>query len=215
MASTPLEPKEVLPPSRSPLQQALLSRSWHAWAGGLMARRDALAQAAALMSAARVLRTLGRVFSVWRQFTTAMAADLDPANAFLSPRSARDDRRLVRRLAVVAGNTQVRLVSRCSPVALASPSGCSRDLSRHVVSHRSWGIHDPFHTSNSSTLASDTTLTSQHLRAHMLRTMAPRPPPLPHTPCHMRHAKTVCTLSGPIANNVPIPWFRETCIPKM
>ncbi|MEW5306627.1 MAG: hypothetical protein WDW36_009081 [Sanguina aurantia] len=94
--------------------RALLSRSWHAWAGGLMARRDALAQAAALMSAARVLRTLGRVFSVWRQFTTAMAADLDPANAFLSPRSARDDRRLVRRLAVVAGNTQVDAGSEAS-----------------------------------------------------------------------------------------------------
>ncbi len=67
-----------------------------------------LGSLADMASASRRTRIMSEVFSMWQSYTQAMRADLDRDSRFLSPRTEQDDRRLIRHMAVMIGNRQVR-----------------------------------------------------------------------------------------------------------
>lgn len=55
----------------------------------------------------RRLSCLSDYFTVWQQFTAAMKSDLNPASPLLGPRSGKQDRRLIRRMAAMRGSPEV------------------------------------------------------------------------------------------------------------
>lgn len=67
------------------------------------------------------LRAMGGAFDLWLQYTRAMTSGgIDPGSPYMSPRSRGDERRLITRMAAMAGNVgQVRpCLYRSVPLAL-------------------------------------------------------------------------------------------------
>ncbi|KAG1659453.1 hypothetical protein FOA52_007923 [Chlamydomonas sp. UWO 241] len=64
----------------------------------LVSRRVSMFDMAEAASTRRTARVMGEVFDVWHAYTAAMRADLDPGSPFLSPRSTKGDRALIRRV---------------------------------------------------------------------------------------------------------------------
>ncbi|PNW78263.1 hypothetical protein CHLRE_09g404500v5 [Chlamydomonas reinhardtii] len=79
---------------------------WGAWRWAV-ARRGDLLDLVSAVSAGRRRRVLGEVFDVWLQYTQAMRrGGIDPGSPYMSPRERGTERRLITRMAALAGNDQ-------------------------------------------------------------------------------------------------------------
>ena len=74
----------------------------------LMARKLDLFDLAEATSKGRARRRLAEVFNLWHTYTVAMRGDLDPGSPFLSPRTKKEDRQLIRNVATFVGSPEVR-----------------------------------------------------------------------------------------------------------
>ncbi|KXZ52960.1 hypothetical protein GPECTOR_8g333 [Gonium pectorale] len=84
----------------------LLVRAWDAWIGS-MSRRLTVLALAEQASRRRKRRMLSGAFEVWLQYTQAMRdGGIDPGSPYMSPRERGTERRLVTRMAALAGNEQ-------------------------------------------------------------------------------------------------------------
>ncbi len=95
-----------------------------------MARRSSLLDLADLASGSRRRRVLQEVLLVWQQYVQAMKLDVDPESPFASPRSAKQNRRLVKRMAVMMGSTEVGTEHILHASSLPDRCAASSSLSR-------------------------------------------------------------------------------------
>jgi len=91
-------------------RKELLSTAW-ASMRKLVDSRVSMLDAADMMSKSRRTRIKQEVFDVWHQYAQAMTSQLNPASPFVSPRTKHEDRRLIRRMALMLGNTDVDMGS--------------------------------------------------------------------------------------------------------
>ncbi|EFJ51807.1 hypothetical protein VOLCADRAFT_87353 [Volvox carteri f. nagariensis] len=85
---------------------ALRARAWEAWCEAML-RRMAVRQVVEQAFQRRCRRRLGQAFDVWLKYTQAMrTGGIDPGSPYLTPRDRDVDRRLVTRMAALAGNDQ-------------------------------------------------------------------------------------------------------------
>lgn len=73
----------------------------------LMTRKLDLVDLADAVSKSRARRRLADVFNLWHTYTVAMRGDLDPDSPFLSPRTKKEDRQLIRNVATFVGSPEV------------------------------------------------------------------------------------------------------------
>ncbi|KAG2450986.1 hypothetical protein HYH02_004258 [Chlamydomonas schloesseri] len=84
----------------------LREAAWAAWRRAV-ARRGDLLDLVSSVSAGRRRRVLGEAFDVWLQYTRAMQrGGIDPGSPYMSPRKRGTERRLITRMAALAGNDQ-------------------------------------------------------------------------------------------------------------
>jgi hypothetical protein len=96
--------------------QALLREALSEWRAAAASRAALRTQLVSFVHKRR-LGCLGDYFTTWHQFTVAMRPEGDlrlrPGSPLLSPRSPSQDRRLMRRLAAMAGGLEVRVGGVC------------------------------------------------------------------------------------------------------